>query len=155
MSGLGCCGLAVSSALLFSDSLTTGGSVLGVALQSLFTLERRRDPSAVEMTLLARGRALGDLGLFRGPSFPTGLEKQLRQPDIEDDLPRTHSTVTGDTTVARIVSASALLRFDELEFIPLGPVLIFPWSPESDEQRVTFLLDPLRITFVPLVSQKS
>ncbi|KAI4832180.1 hypothetical protein KUCAC02_015155 [Chaenocephalus aceratus] len=37
---------------------TDSGSAF--ALQSLFTLERRDDPSAVEMTLLARGRHVGD-----------------------------------------------------------------------------------------------
>lgn len=73
--------------LLASETGAEGGSVLALTLQSLFTLERREDPSAVEMTLLARGRLLGDRGLFARPSFARGVEKQLRQPDIEEDLP--------------------------------------------------------------------
>lgn len=60
-----------------------------VSLQSLFTLARLDDPSAVEMTLLARCNVLGDLGHFILPSFSRGAEKQLRQPDIDEDLPWT------------------------------------------------------------------
>lgn len=67
-----------------------------------------------------------------------------------------YSTVTGETTDARVVSHSALLQL-ELEFTPLGPGFVLTASPESDEHCVSFpfSLDPLRMLFVPLVSQKS
>lgn len=58
----------------------------------------------------------------------------------------------GEHADARV--ASTLLEHD-LEFIPLSPVFILTVPPESDERRVTFPLDPLRMLFVPLVSQKS
>lgn len=64
-------------------------SVWTVPLQSLLTLERRDEPSAEEITLLARGRLLGDLNSPSCASFTRGAEKQFRQPDIEDDLPWT------------------------------------------------------------------
>lgn len=84
----GCCSLAPSSRLLsFCEHWMDERSSLTVTLQSLFTLARRDDPSAVEMTLLARRKTLGDLGRFILPSFSRGVEKQLRQPDIDDDLP--------------------------------------------------------------------
>lgn len=73
--------------MLSFETWTEGSSVLTATLQSLLTLERRDDPSAVDMTLLARGRVVGDLGPLSRVSFPTGVEKQLRQPDIEDDFP--------------------------------------------------------------------
>lgn len=151
LSTSGCCWLAVSSCLLLSsETWTEGGSVVPATLQSLFTLERLDDPSAVEMTLLALGRLLGDLGPLSRPSFPTGVEKQLRQPDIEDDLPWTYNTVIGEQTEARVISA--LLDF---KFTPLSSGFILTAPAESDERRVTFPLDPLRMLFVPLASQKS
>lgn len=60
------------------------------------------------------------------------MEKQLRQPDIEDDLPWTYSTVTGDKTVALVDSALVLPGL-EMEFTPLTPEFTLPVSPESDE----------------------
>lgn len=65
------------------------GSTFAITLVSLLTLDRREEPSAVEMTLLARGRAVGDHGPLRRTSFPNGVEKQLRHPDTEEDLPWT------------------------------------------------------------------
>lgn len=65
-----------------------------------------------------------------------------------------YSTVTGETTDVRVVSPSALLEL-VLEFTPLGPGFVLTASPESDEHCVSFPLDPLRMLFVPLVSQKS
>lgn len=49
---------------------------------------------------------------------------------------------------------SALLEVDFV-FIPFGPGFILTVPVESDERRVTFPLGPLRMLFVPLVSQKS
>ena len=62
---------------------------MAVCLQSLLTLDRLEEPSAVEITLLALGRVLGDQDPFSRPSFPKGVEKQLRQPDTEDAFPCT------------------------------------------------------------------
>lgn len=128
-----------------------GSSSLTDALQLLFTLARLDDPSAVEMTLLARCNVLGDLGRFALHSFARGVEKQLRQPDTDDDLPWTQSTVIGDRTVALLFPDSALLELK----LELRSGFSLPASHESEEQRVIFPLDPLRMLLVPLVSQKS
>lgn len=133
-----------SCAQLSSD--TWAGSALTLPLQSLLTLERRDEPSAVEMTLLERGRPFGDLNSFSCPSFMSGVEKQLRQPDMEDDFPWTYSTVIGEYAEARVVSF--------FRVIPLSSELILPTPPVSDERRATLPL-ALRMVLVPLVSQKS
>lgn len=147
-----CCWLALSSWLRsFSEHWTDGSSSLTVTLQLLFKLARLDDPSAVEMTLLARCKVLGDLGRFALHSFARGVEKQLRQPDADDDLPWTQSTVTGDKSVALLFPDSTLLELK----LELRSGFSLPVSHESEEQRVIFALDPLRMLLVPRVSQKS
>lgn len=58
----------------------------------------------------------------------------------------------GEQAKARVVSA---LLEDEFEVIPLSPGFVLTAPAESEDRRVTFPLDPLRMLFVPFVSQKS
>lgn len=61
--------------------------------------------------------------------------------------------MTGDTTEA-LVFPDSLLEL-KLELTPVRSGFALLVSTESEEQRVTFLLDPLRMLFVPRVNQKS
>lgn len=153
-SGSGC-GFSApgSSGLLFPfETWAWGESLLTPSLQSLLTLQRRDEPSAVDMTLLARGRLFCGLAPLTLLCFPSGEEKQLRQPDIEEDLPWTYNTVIGEQAKALVVSSVLVPDLDPISPIP---VFILTVPAESDERRVIFPPDPFRMLLVPLVSQKS